>query len=100
MAKEIERVRQVFDSGLSLCQLFCKQSVEFKDSPPPAKFFWLTENYPLAVEGAEPIVVRLELEQPRRLFTLSVPGNPQNKYPEIMVSFGFGYGPQVIFYAD
>lgn len=39
------------------------------------------------IEGKGTNFVRLELEQPRRLYTVATPANPQNKYPEIMVSF-------------
>lgn len=83
-------VRHIFDLGLSPTKYMqAVQLVEHRDSPPPAKLFWNTERYPLIIEGKGTVFVRLELEPPRRLYTISTPTNPQNKYPEIMVSFEY-----------
>lgn len=66
-------------------------------SPPPATPFWQGEQYPITLEGGGPLLIRLELMQPRRNFMIASPVNPQSEYPEIVlmkadsVDFGFMY---------
>lgn len=86
MAEEIGEGKQAFALGLPPHETSTSlQSVETRDSPPPVKAFWSAEKYPVAIEGKGTLFVRLELEPPRRFYSLPSPVNPQNKYPEAVV---------------
>lgn len=56
-------------------------------SPPPVRAFWQVPTYAIVVGGIPmPVLARLQLDAPKRLFLTSSPVNPQIKYPEMMVS--------------